>query len=367
MNKTAQKCALGPQESPLAVDTPTPAIHIGMLANDPDSAETRMLLTPEACGMLTSAGIAISMEHGAGTDISFTDEMYVEYGVEIVERETALKAPIVLSYSPLNAPDIYRMTPGAALLCMMGIELADTECIKALLEQKISMGVFENMYSNNDTPVFADIIDEIDGRAAIINVQEALSFEGGGKGVLLSGVAGINPCEVLLIGMGQNIIHAAKAAYAAGAHVAIMDNDISSLLAARDICGQGIDTIAIHPRVLFNRVKSADVIIMGTTSREFSMPRNLSAAMKDNVYVLDIQSSRPSTTVPRTVAMAIANVVVNFFNEMSIKDGFRGMLATTPGMQYGMVTYEGHLTDQLLGSYLSIPSVDISILLSGAN
>ena len=69
---------LEPQLEQTPGSTPGSSIHIGMVGNYADSDETRMLLTPEACGMLTSAGIKVSMEAGAGVDISFSDEAYSE-------------------------------------------------------------------------------------------------------------------------------------------------------------------------------------------------------------------------------------------------------------------------------------------------
>lgn len=71
--------------------------------------------------------------------------------------------------------------------------------------------------------------------------------------------------------------------------------------------------------------------------------------------------------MPRTVAMALSNVLVNFFDEMLLKNGFDGMLATTPGVQSGIVTYNGNLVDKLVAAYLSMPSVDLGMILAGSN
>lgn len=357
---------LQPEPALDVLDTIPSGIKIGIAANYRETEETRMLLTPEACGVLTSGGFTVCMEEGAGVDVSFPDEQYASYGVMIVSRDEALKCPIVLSYSPLKTKDIKKMEKGASLLCMMGDDLFDSATIKALLERHITTGVLDNMISHNDVAVFANIIDEIDGRAAIMYAEDALSYLGGGKGVLLAGVAGINPCEILLIGIGNEILHAAKAAVAAGARVTLMDNDISSLMAAKDICGPLVDTVAIHPHVLLNKVKSADVIITSNTTRPFDFPKNLSEVMKENVYVLDLNDVHPSVCVPRTVAMALSNVLVNFFGELALKTSFNSMIATTPGVQCGIVTYNGKLVDKLIGSFLSMPSVDISVMLSGS-
>lgn len=185
---------------------------LGLVANYSDSDETRFLLTPEGCGLLTSSGIRVKMEKGAATDISFPDSSYKEYGVEITGRGEALKCDVVLSYQPLTPHDIHRMNKGATLFTMMGRRLLESEVIKALLDKQITYGCLDNMYSHLDEPIFSSIIEEIDGRSAIIYAQEFLSYVGGGKGVLLAGVAGINPCEVLIIGDGTVTYAAAKAA-----------------------------------------------------------------------------------------------------------------------------------------------------------
>ena len=343
------------------------SIDIAILGNYPDSDETRMLLTPEACGLLTSSGLKVAMEEGAGVDISFSDDSYAEYGVKIMSREEALAANVVLSFSPLRAADILLMKPGSTLLCTMASGLIDKESIKTLLEMDITMGCLDNMYSHNDTPIFADIIDEIDGRAAIMYAQENLSYLGGGKGVLLASVAGINPCEVLIIGDGTDVYSAAKAAMNMGAQVCVVNNDVSMLAVARELCGPQIQTIMIHPRVLYNKVKTADVILLGTTTRPFEFPKNLSAVMKDSAYVLDFKESHPSVSVPRTVAMALSNVMVNFFEEMRLKEGFDSMVSTNEGVQQGIVTYHGKLVDKLVGSYTGLPSADLSVMLAARN
>lgn len=367
MTESKKNTVAEPQPEVEVIDTTPACVHIGLLGNYSDTDETRFLLTPEACGLLTSAGIRISMEAGAGVDISFKDETYAEYGVKIVTREEALKCPVVLTYNPLRAKDVKKMNAGATLLCMMGDSLFEAPVIKALLDKKISCGCFDNMYSHHDVQIFADIVDEIDGRAAIMYAQESLSYLGGGKGVLLAGVAGLNPCEVLVIGCGTESIAAANAAAGTGAKVVLMDNDSSSLMLARPACNPNVELIAIHPRVLTNRVKTADVIITGNTTRQFEFPKSLSSSLKDSVYVIDLNESHPSVSVPRTVAMALSNPMVNFFNELSIKNGFRGMMVTTPGVQCGMVTYEGKLVDKLIASYLSMPSIDIRVMLSSTN
>lgn len=340
---------------------------LGIAGNPPDGDETRLLLTPEACAILGAAGINIVMEAGAGKSISFSDLDYSDYGVEIASRSKVLQSDVVLSFLPLREIDVMQMNPGSVLLCTTDECLFEKELIDAMLERRIAAGCLDNMVSHNDISVFADILDELDGRAAVLHAQYKLSLPGSGKGVMLSGVAGINPCEVLIIGDGNLECAAASAAIDAGACVTLMNNDISALQNARQICGRELITAAIHPNVLYHKVRSADVVILGNCTRPYTLQPQLFAAMKENVCLIDLAEFHPSVIVPRTVAMAMSNVLVNFFDEMLRKDGFHGMLATTPGVQCGMVCYKGKLVDKLIASELGMPCVDLSMMLAASN
>lgn len=342
-------------------------LNIGVVANYAGSDETRILLTPEACGILVSAGHKVTIEAGLGIDVNFSDDDYRNYGANVESREKVLTLPVVLSFRPLNATDVAAMKPGSALLCMFDNTLFEKSVVDAFLKNKITLACLNGMVSHTDVPVFADVIEEIDGRTAIMYAEENLSFLGGGKGVLLSGVAGLNPCEVLIIGAGMKVNYAAMAAMAVGASVCVMDNDVSALNGVRQFCGDHVTTCAIHPKVLLNRAKSADVIILDNCTREFVLPTNLRGVMKPNVYVLDLIENEPSQCVPRTVAMAMSNILVNFFEEMGIKSGIDGMIMTTPGVQEGIVTYRGKLVDKLIASYLGMSAMDLSLLIAGGN
>lgn len=343
------------------------SLTIGLLANYADSDETRILLTPEGCGNLTAAGHRVYIESGVGIDINFTDEDYMKYGARVMTRGEVLKLPLVLSYRPVMASEVLQMTPGATLLCMFDNTLFDRRVVQAFLDRRITLGCLNGMESYNQEPIFARVIDEIDGRAAIMYAEEYISFLGGGKGVLLAGVAGINPCEVLLIGAGTKIHYAAISAMAVGATVTVMDNDVSSLNDARMACGDHLVTCSIHPKVLENRLRTADVVILDHCTRDFELPAGVEEMMKPNVYLLDLADTEPSQAVPRTVAMAMSNILTHFFEEMSMKNGMEGMILTTPGVQEGIVTYGGKLVDKLIASYLGLPGVDLSLLLAGGN
>ena len=340
---------------------------LSIVNNYSDTDETRLFLTPEACALISNYGYNIMMESGAGIDINYSDASYAECNVDIVSRTEALKADIVLSMRPLRVPDIMIMRKEATLISLMDSSLFDKTIIEALLDRRIITLALDNVVSSNGLRVFARILDEIDGRAAIIYAQEGVSFLGEGKGVLLAGVAGLNPCEVLVIGSGWRPQAAAKAAIAAGAHVTMMDNDVSALFEAQAECGNALTTSVIHPHVLFNKVKSADVIILDKCTNRFEIPRQLGMAMKDNLYMLDMNKTIPSLCVPRTVAMGLSNPLVHFFEDVAIKGGISRMAAATPGVRPGIVTFRGKLVDKYIAMHLGLYATDIAVMLTQTN
>lgn len=361
---SSTSCATKP--APAKPDTARRSFSLGVLNNYPDSDETRLFLTPEACGLLHTMGIGIFLEAGAGTDINYSDEAYAAAGVEIKTRPEALGCDVVMSVRSLKADDIARMRKGAILITLLDTDLP-REAVQALLDRNITLLALDRIESANGIRVFARMLDEIDGRAAVLYAQEGLSFLGEGKGVLLSGLPGIQPCEVLIIGAGQRAYAAAKAALHTGARVTLMNNDVSALYEARAECGESLITSAVHPKVLYNDVKSADVIILDRCTRDFTFPKQLSLAMKDNVYLLDLQDTTPSLIVPRTVAIGMSNCLINFFAETLAMGGINRQISGLKGVQAGVVTYKGCLVDATIGMKLDMMAIDLSMLFTQSN
>lgn len=364
MNKTHSDIATRPAPAKTARHRAT--FSLGISANYPDSEETRLFMTPEACGLLVTSGISVIMEAGAGININYSDKAYATAGVEIKTRPEVLACDVVLSVRPLDCQDTLHLKKRATLLTLADPELP-RDVLQALLDRDVTMIALDRLVSDNGVRIFARLLDEIDGRAAILYAQEELSFLGDGKGVLMGGIPGIQPCEVLIIGCGERVISAAKAAIQIGARVTLMDNDIAALDNASVICGPHLITSSIHPHVLFNDVKHADVIILDKCTRDFTMPDHLSLAMKDNIYLLDLTQTVPSLIVPRTVAMAISNVLINFFYDAINAGGMRRMVTACEGVRQGLVTYSGQLTDEVLAERYGMHALDTGILLTQTN
>lgn len=346
---------------------PNQSQYIGLLGNDRDSVETRFLLTPEVCGLLISSGWKVKMETDAGSNISYSDDDYAAFGVEICSRQEALDADYVLSYSPLDVKDLQHIRPGATLMCYFTEIFFDSDVIDMLLEKRVCAISLDHAKSHNGVPIFGQIVAEIDGRTAIWYAQEAFSFLGGGKGVLLGGVAGIPPCEVVAIGCGPRILSAVKAALAARATVTLLDNDMSELARALNQCGNKLVTCAIHPRPLVTKISTADVIFLDDCTNSFTFPDELKALIKKDAFVLDFRLSSPSISTPRTVAMAVGTCMSNLFGEIGLKGGIHNLIATNKGVREAIITYDGHLTGKLVAAITGKEAFDLEMMLENAN
>lgn len=340
---------------------------IGIPANYHDSDETRLLLTPEICGRLRADGWKIFMESDAASPISYTDADYAEYGVEICDRKRALECDYVLSYAAVNVADVELMRPGSVQMCMFSTSLFDRAVIEALQRRNICTIALDEVNSHNGVPIFANVVDDVDGRTAVWYAQEALSFLGGGKGVLLGGLPGIMPCEVLIIGMGRKVMQAARCALALGALVTLMDNDMSELQVAQQICGPRLVTCAIHPKPLTKHVQTADVIMVDSCTHEFEFPTRLKALVKKDAFYLDFHLSSPSLSTPRTVTQGLATCLYNLFREIDLTGGLESTLLIKPGVCHGVVTYNGHLCFKLIGPITGLPVVNLEMLLTATN
>ncbi len=357
-------------------------------------ADHRFALTPEGAAMLIDRGITVCMEHNAGQAIHYTDTRYVQAGVHIVTRAEAFAADMVLHLSPLNALDAQRMRRGAVLLTLLNPATQAPEAVQTLLDRHIVSLALDLVKDNNGNRTFADILNEIDGRAAISIASTLLADARFGKGILLGGVAGIIPCEVTIIGAGIAGIAAARSALGMGAIVRIFDNNVYRLRCATQTLGPGVAASALHPRVLLSALRTADVVIYTHIDHPHIISAEAVQLMKDGVIVFNLDKTTnvfPSLpdvdlasvssddvrsnaqrvnfvnaagAVPRTTAMAMSNSIVTMFDDMlSCGGGLINAIKLMPGLQCAVSTFMGRVVNAQLANCLGTRHVDINLLL----
>ncbi len=359
-------------------------------------SERRFPLTPEAAGQLIERGFRVKMQEGAAECIHYTDNQYMRAGVSVGTREEALGCDIVIHLAPLELPDVRKMRRGAMLLTLLKPHEQCAASIKELLRRHIIAIAIDLIEDERGCTPFADILAEIDGRASIAMASSLLADAQRGKGILLGGVAGIVPCETLIIGSGIAACAAARSAVGLGAMVRMYDNDVYSLRRASQELGAWVITSSLHPRTLGNALRSADVVVVCETREPFSVSREEVSAMKRGVVTFDLASDDgaafPSMTavdlaqasavessakidnricfvhagcaVARTAAMALSNTFLTLLQSIVTCEGVSNALKLLPGMQRATFTFFGKIVNPRIAAGVGMRNVDISIYLT---
>lgn len=384
-----------PQEQPQETLTDHRSLTIGLPACQ-SSSERRFPLTPEAAAELTERGFRIKMEAGATAAINYTDNQYMRAGVSVGTRSEALGCDIVIHLAPLEAADVRKMRRGTMLLTLLKPQNQHTDAIKELLKRHIIAIALDLIEDSGGCTPFADILAEIDGRASVAMASSLLADATRGKGILLGGVAGIIPCEVLVIGSGIAACAAARSAVGLGATVRMYDNDIYSLRRASQQLGPWVITSTLHPHTLENALRAADVVVATPTTEPFSAGSELTSVMKRGVLAFDLSSDSgkafPAMTpvdladalavresaslrericfvhagcaVARTAAMALSNTLITLMSSIVSCEGVSNALKLLPGMQKATYTFFGRIVNPQVAKAAGMRSVDISIYLT---
>lgn len=384
-----------PLEHPVTVASGQRLFSIGLPAcNDP--AERRFPLTPEGAGLLVKQGFEIWMQGGAAQTIHYTDEQYANAGVRICTRDESLRADIVMHLAPLSSADIKKMRRGTLLLTLSSLCRQTASAIHALLDRSIITIAIDFIKDDRGNCPFADILSEIDGRAAIARASSLLADSVHGKGILLGGVAGIVPCEVTVIGSGIAACAAAKSADGAGALVRMFDHDVYRLRQAERELDCRIVTSALHPRVFQNALRTADVVIYTGVNPVPSLGCDITSQMKRGVIIfdltddcgkafpsvptidlalaspLDISLTEPSracyinagSAVARTAAMALSNTFITMLGTVIDCEGVTNALKLLPGLQCAALTFLGKPVNATIARLVGQRHVDVNIYLT---
>lgn len=384
-----------PLEEMLRVAADTRKASIGLPASQSLSYH-RIPLTPEGASVLVDRGFRVLLEHGAAEHIHYSDDAYARHGVEIVERDEALGADIVLYLQHLSAADAKKVKRGALLLTFMHTSEEDRLPLEILVKRHVIALALDRITDDKGHLPFADILREIDGRAAIAVASSLLADSIHGKGILLGGVAGVVPCEVITIGSDMAAVAAAQSAMGLGATVRMFDHDIYRLRDATMRLGPGVIGSSFHPKVFLSALRSADIVIAtDASSRAAAINADIVAQMKRGVICFDLSSkpgeafpsmqtvdldlASPADTnpsepqrlcyinagnaVPRTMAMALSNTFVSMLDDILVCEGVANALKLNKGLRRGAFLFLGKCVDASVASLLNMRQVDINLFL----
>lgn len=223
--------------------------------------ENRVGMTPGTVLSFKHAGHEVLVQSGAGAGVGFTDENYEAAGARIVPTAAeAWQAEMVVKVKePL--PEEYAYFQEGQILYTYLHLAPEAELTRALVERKVSAVAYETIQLPDGSLPLLTPMSEVAGRMSIQIGAHFLEKAHGGKGVLLSGVPGVAPGKVAVIGGGIVGTNAAKIALGMGAEVSILDINPNRLRQLDDLFQGRVKTIISDSYHIAETVKSADLVI----------------------------------------------------------------------------------------------------------
>lgn len=355
------------------------------------------LLTPEGVSMLVSQGIEVKVEKNIGRTIHYDDSRYSRAGAEVTSRQETLSCDVVVYAGRLTPDEAQLLKPHAVLLTLLLNQPIHPETAQVLLNRRVTMLALDRVRDHRGLCPLADILGEVSGRSAITVATSLMADPLVGKGILLGGVAGVNPCEVTILGTGMSALAAARSAIGLGGMVRLFDSDPYCLRMAMAELGPAVIGSALHPIVLGHALASADIIIATRISRHFAIDDSVIDNMKQGVIIIDLnhhdgisgifptlrcmdittavaQKAEPGRnlclinpigTVPRTAAMALTNDIVPIIDRIfGSGRGLMNVLKTDNGLRSATVFFRGRIVNREVAEKLAAKWIDINLLLS---
>lgn len=386
-----------PQEEMLEVATKKSSLHIG-IPKEISFQENRVALVPDAVAMLVNNGHRVVVETNAGKASNFSDADYSEAGAQIAHTaEDVYKAELILKVAPPSLKEIAIMKPRQILLSTLQLSIQSDNYVKALMDKKITAIAYGWIQDKEGIFPVIRAMGEIAGGASILIAAEYLSNVNNGPGLILGGISGISPTEVIILGAGTVGEFAARAAIGLGATVKVFDNSLYKLRRIQNALGRRIFTSVIQPKVLQKHLRSADVVIGSIRATKGRTPcvvtEEMVKEMKQGSVIIDISideggcfetsqvtnHTQPvfhkhgvihycvpnvASRVSRTASYAFSTIFGPLLMNIAENGSVDRMLKNDSGFRKGIYIYNGMLTNRYLGDLFKIPSKDINLLLA---
>jgi alanine dehydrogenase len=389
--------AFMPKEEHLETAIKNRRITIG-IPSDKKEDEKRVALTPEAVNLLIESDNEVIVQKGAGLGANYTDKDYSENGAIISDSPARVySADVVIKVAPFTGKESDHLKGNQVVMSYLNVLKLDEETLGKLIKKKVTAIAFEKIRDTNNVMPVVESMSEISGITSLLIASEYLSNMHGGKGVLLGGITGVTPTEVVIIGANTAGEYAARAAIGLGSTVKIFDNSLDRLRRFQNMLGQRLQTSVFHPQVLRKALKSADVLIGAIELEDLrpwyyiteEMVRNMKKgavvidlsidrggcietsecrALKDPVFekhgVTHFSAWNLPSRVARTASIALSNIFTPLLQSMADAGGITQLLKNDQGLRNGAYLYNGMLTNETLGQKFGIISKDLDLLIS---
>ncbi|CAG0982278.1 MAG: alanine dehydrogenase [Bacteroidetes bacterium] len=386
-----------PQPEMLEVARKKSDLYIG-IPKETSFQEKRVALTPSAVALLVNRGHEVVIETQAGKGANFEDHDYSEAGARITySPEDVYKANIILKVEPPSHTEIEMMQMGQTLISALQLPIQPKNFLKKLIEKKITAIAFDYIMDEEKTFPVIRSMSEIAGTTSILIAAEYLSNVNSGQGLMLGGISGVPPIEVVILGAGTVGEYATRAAIGLGASVKVFDNNIYKLRRLQNVVNQRVYTSVVSPHVLKKALQTADVAIGAIRAPQGRTPcivtEDMVKDMKNGAIVVDVSidqggcfetsevtsHEKPTfkkygvihygvpniaSRVAKTASSALSHVFSPMLLDIADDGGVEECLKKDFGIRQGIYLFKGILSNKYLGETFNLPYKDIDLLIA---
>ena len=339
--------------------------------------ETRVGCVPSMVTALREHGHEVLVETKAGIGSSVTDEEYLEAGARILNSaaEVWQGADLVVKVKEPQPSEYAYLRPG--LMLFTYLHLAPLPGLTdALVKGRVNAVAYETIREKDGSLPLLTPMSEVAGRMAVQVGAQYLERPNGGRGILLGGIPGVAPANVVVVGGGVVGHNAAKMACGLGAHVTLLDRNLNRLRELEDIYGNALLTLASNVYTVREAVRNADLVIGAVLIPGASAPklvrRDMIRQMRKGAVVVDVaidqggcfETSHATThtdpvyeidgvvhycvsnmpaAVPHTSTFGLTNATAPYLLELANK-GLEMACQHSAAIREGVNTYQGAIT-----------------------
>ncbi|HYT04891.1 MAG TPA: alanine dehydrogenase [Gemmatimonadales bacterium] len=355
------------------------------------TAEHRVALVPAGVESLVGDGHTVLVEQGAGLGSGFPDEDYRAAGATLVAKaaEVWAKAEMVVKVKEPVEPEWPCMRKGQVVFTYFHFA-ASEPLTRAVIKSEIVAIAYETVQLTSGELPLLTPMSEVAGRMAVQEGAKYLEMVYGGSGILLGGVPGVLPAEVLVLGGGAVGANAAKMAAGLGAHVTLLDLSLDRLRYLSDVLPANVDLLYSNRHNLLQQLRKADLVVGAVLLPGAKAPklvrRDDLKLMKRGSVIVDvavdqggcIETSKPTTHespvyvvdgiihyavanmpggVPRTSTLALTNATFPYAKRLA-RHGWKQACRDDPALLLGLNVIEGKVVYPAVAEAFGLSSVD---------
>jgi alanine dehydrogenase len=301
-----------------------------------------------------------------------------------------------MKVAPPSLEEIELMPGKQTLISALNLPVQSKECFVQLSAKKITAIAWDYIQDKKGIYPIVRAMAEIAGNTSIMLAAEYLSHHTGGRGLMLGGITGVRPTEVVIIGAGTVGENAARAALGLGASVKLFDNSIYKLKRIQNDLGVHLWTSTIQPSELSRALKYADVVIGAIRSKKGRTPVVVSEEMvqdmKEGSVIVDVSIDRGgcfetsevtnhenptfrkhgvihycvpniAARVSRTASYALSNIFAPVILDLGDEGGIVNLIRNQKGFRNGVYLYHGTLTNDDIATTFDLSWKPLELLI----